>query len=586
MRRRCYTARPMRTRRHIGELLGVAAIVLSLTFVALLQYRWVEQLATAERERLRTSLERAGLRFADDLEREVISLLRTFGSLFARGHGDSTASRQRGNRDPSDKELGSLLEENLRARWQELLDQSAHADLVVALHVAAPGGAWRRLPGPTASWQPGAPPQVLARRPNTGRRQQFGLVDQAHHAALLLPILPRRARRAPPMPPPPAGVGGLLVVVLDPERLRGLLEHLAEHHFGPAEERNAALRIFRRPEGSEVFRSPQGGPLDFRRPDFEVPLLAREGIDAIGDPDPRPPGPFPGGGRTRSRGGESPWVLQLVHEAGSLEAAVARTRRSQLALAAVTLLLLSATVAWLITSARRARYLAHQRIDFVAGLTHELHTPLAAIRSAGEKLAAGVVSEPPRLRQYGELLVREGRRLQALVGQALDLAGMARDEAALEPRPLDVRGALESAVRDAEWLRSEHGAGVRLEVEPDLPAVLADPLARSRVRANLIANGIKHGRAGGQLTLRARRITGGRVAIEVEDQGPGIHQAELAHIFEPFYRGRAARERTLWGSGLGLALVRRLVERSGGAVSVENTGGGALFRVVLPAGGA
>jgi len=214
-------------------------------------------------------------------------------------------------------------------------------------------------------------------------------------------------------------------------------------------------------------------------------------------------------------------------------------------------------------------------------------TPLAAVRSAGQNLADGVVVEPPQVRRYGSLIEKEGRRLSVMVSEILDLAGMqaggkqyalrpVRPEEVIEAALLASRPALEQARFEVE---TEVGSGMgRL-----LPRVQADENGLVRALENLIGNALKHAREGRWLALRGREVDGG-VEFSVEDRGPGIADADRARIFEPFVRGRKLAGSNVVGAGLGLNLVRRLAEAHHGRIDVENrSGGGAIFRLWLPA---
>jgi two-component system sensor histidine kinase BaeS len=133
---------------------------------------------------------------------------------------------------------------------------------------------------------------------------------------------------------------------------------------------------------------------------------------------------------------------------------------------------------------------------------------------------------------------------------------------------------------------------VRIDVDlpESLPGVQADGRALRRAVDNLVANALKHGGAGRWVGLAARAVRGrGReeVQVTVSDRGAGIDPADLAHIFEPFYRGRRAVSQQVRGNGLGLSLVRRIVEMHDGRVAVTSAPGqGASFRIQLPAAGA
>lgn len=290
--------------------------------------------------------------------------------------------------------------------------------------------------------------------------------------------------------------------------------------------------------------------------------------------------------------GEGGWVLAVKRRDGSLEQAVAAIRRRNLAVGSGILGVLLVTTGTLMVTAQRARRLARQQIEFVAGVTHELHTPLTAIRSAGENLADGVVAEPGQVRRYGRLIEGEGRRLSGMVGQLLELAGIQSGRRTYRLEPTSVEAIVDGALADSRWLLAEARIEVEREVEDGLPAVAADLAALKRALQNLIENAVKHGGEARWLRVAARRSARGGADAEVEiavaDRGPGISSTDLPHLFEPFYRGRAASAANVPGSGLGLSLVRHVAEAHGGGVRVENAGAagepgaGSVFVIHLP----
>ena len=283
------------------------------------------------------------------------------------------------------------------------------------------------------------------------------------------------------------------------------------------------------------------------------------------------------------------WQLILTHRAGSLEAAVSGLRLKNLLISWVILLLLGASVVTMVISARRAQRLAQQKIEFVAAISHELRTPLAVICSAGENLADGVVPDPLRARQYGAVIHGEGRRLAEMVDQALEFAGAQSGRKAYLPRPIAVSDLIGRAVQACQPQIRDGAVLVEQQVPSDLPMVLADPGEMTRALQNLIRNAIKYSADQPWVGIQASVHSGSRgfeVSISVRDQGMGIAADDLAHIFEPFYRSRDALAAQVHGSGLGLSLVRHIVEAHGGRITVASVlGQGSTFTIVLPCAG-
>ena len=284
---------------------------------------------------------------------------------------------------------------------------------------------------------------------------------------------------------------------------------------------------------------------------------------------------------------EGTWVLMAKNKAGSIDALVARTRRRNLALGFGVLLLLAISMGSLVITTHRARELARREMEFVAGISHEFRTPLASIQSAGFNLSSGVVRKSSRVREYGALVQNEARRLTELIEQVMGYAGIQSGAKRYEPVPTDAAAIVKAVLAEFGSSLRDGGWQVDSNVEDDLPLVLAEASSVESAVKNLLANAIKYGGAGRWLGVTAAGApNGGRneVLITVEDRGPGIEPADLAHIFEPFYRGQEVQASTVPGAGLGLSIVKRHIEAQGGSVSVESTKGkGARFTITLPA---
>jgi signal transduction histidine kinase len=242
---------------------------------------------------------------------------------------------------------------------------------------------------------------------------------------------------------------------------------------------------------------------------------------------------------------------------------------------------LGLSVGFLVVSTRRAHDLARQQLEFVATVSHELRTPLAVIRSAADNLADGVVSDEARIRQYGQLVRREGLRLTDLVEQILEFAGLQSGQRTMTPRPIETGRLLREVVATAE---ATAPAGVRVDVTiaDNLPAVAGDEAALRRVFQNLIGNAIKYGADARWIGVSAT-FTASTLEVSVSDRGIGIAAADQARIFDPFYRAPAVVAAQIQGAGLGLSLVKRIVEAHAGRITLKSAPGeGSTFTVSLP----
>ena len=280
------------------------------------------------------------------------------------------------------------------------------------------------------------------------------------------------------------------------------------------------------------------------------------------------------------------WTLAVRHEAGSLDAAVALARRRNLFLSFGILTVLAASAGLVMINARRSEKLAAQQMEFVATVSHELRTPLAVIRSAAQNLSAGVVHDAGQAQRYGDLIESEGRRLTDMVEQVLEFAGLNDTKRRLTPRVMDAVPVLRDVVASTQSLPEARGVDFDVRIDGDVPAVMADEAAIRRALNNLIGNALKYAGDGRWVGVTASRGQGpddGFLLVSVADRGHGIAADDLAHIFEPFYRGRHAVEQQVRGNGLGLSLVKQLLQAIGGRVSVTSAPGeGSRFTLHLP----
>jgi signal transduction histidine kinase len=276
------------------------------------------------------------------------------------------------------------------------------------------------------------------------------------------------------------------------------------------------------------------------------------------------------------------WRLLVKHPSGSLEQAVNAVRRRNLLVSTSIFGILGASVGFLVVSTRRAQDLARQQLEFVATVSHELRTPLAVIRSAADNLADGIVNDEPRIRQYGELVRREGLRLTDLVEQILEFAGLQSGQRAMARRPVAISAVVRDVIAASEPIARPAGIAIEVDIADNLPPVSGDEAALRRVFQNLIGNAMKYGAGAGWVGVRAT-YTSVSLDVSVTDRGIGIPAAEQAKIFDPFYRAPDVVAAQIQGAGLGLSLVKRIVEAHAGRVTLKSSPGqGSTFTVSLP----
>ena len=596
-----------------------------LGVLAVLQYRWVGQLSADERERLRSHADNQADNLTEEFNRE---LTRAFFWLQVGPELQRDA--------PLDDEVTRY------ARWYAAAPRPELVKTIYRLsEPTTEKGPWvverfARDPArlEVVAWPAELDPvkpqlqQTLDARRNATPQRLIPTI--ASMPALVIPRLgPSREQskeRAEGRNLTVSPLNGYTVAVLDrPYIEKELLPQLVERHFRLSQDPSVYVGIY-------------GPGIAFSAPAGQVPAALRSAPDVADDdlfeirffefrrfvtdrrvePPPtvagtigaaavagRPVTP-PSGANTiivaretrggnpfRGRGGQGGpggppaphWNVHVLHRAASLDIAVSHARLRNLLVSFGVLLLLGTSMGLVLMTTGRAQRLAAQQIEFVAGVSHELRTPLAVIRSAAENLADGVVSDPKQVKRYGDVIAGEGRRLTQMVEQIMEFAGFESGRATLDVRPADLGGIIEEALRGADPLVREHHATIERRSAAELPAVLVDPGAVSRSLQNLIVNALKYGGTPPAVVVEARRAEGGRreVSVTVSDNGAGIAPRDLPHIFEPFYRGGDATARQIHGSGLGLSLVKRIMDQLGGRITVRTDAGkGSAFTLHLP----
>jgi signal transduction histidine kinase len=235
----------------------------------------------------------------------------------------------------------------------------------------------------------------------------------------------------------------------------------------------------------------------------------------------------------------------------------------------------------------RSRKLIRRQMEFLASMTHDLRTPLSVIGSAADNLAEGIVRSEHSVREYGSLIRTEGRRVSGMIEQILRFAAGKADYRARHVSFIRVVEVIEDTLREAAASIEASGFQVEKKIDLGLPMIRADARDLSQCLLNFVSNGLKYGAENQWLRISTRPVETGRgtgIQITVEDRGFGIPSDELPYIFEPFYRGRDARNAQIRGTGLGLSLAQEAAGRMGARITVESVRGqGSAFTLHLPA---
>ena len=546
--------------RQIGTR-GAWALLAVIGIVALLgyqQYRWIIRVVDAEEATNREKLAASLKAFGDDFDTEITRADLALAGLASRSSAD--------------------VLEKARERLQMFRELSKYPGLIASVDVteAVPdpfqiaAGPPPVLALPAGFIQTSGAGQYLAAQPFAEREPHFRAGSAAGMQTAGSPITVR--------------------VVLDETYIAStLLPALLDRHLGSNSERRYDVLVRTSKTGDVVLKT--GGELarewDASRTIFSLrPECLTDQADR---------GPVTAGSRTtmsvesrvrrsgkcsdEGTGAPGIWTISL-RARPSLAESMASARRQNLFVSFSVLMVLAVTVGILFVSAHRARELAALHRQFAAGVSHELRTPLSVISSASENLADGVIEDQDQVRRYGRMIHNHSEDLAAMIENALWFARSDAKEA------LEIEEAMpEELVRDAAATcgRMLEQAGVVLErdIEPGLPAVRANRTLLLHGLQNLLANVALYGRSGRWARIRARRCAA-TVEFTIEDRGPGMSPEDITRVFQPFYRGRGAKQANIAGLGLGLALVRRIVEAHDGDIelrSQQNAGTIVAFRV-------
>ena len=587
------------------QLPAIVVLIVLLTALGTLQYRWLGEVSEAERARMRESLRARATDFTRDFDRELTRIYLAF-------HMESDAFEAR----PAAALAGA------RERAQRGVAAGIVKDVFLVEGDEASGVALKRLDASSRTLTPAEwPPALEAWRRRSEHDVPFGrgpvppifLSDavDASIPALVIPV-PRIRRiesggRIAVMTDP-AAIGRAVVVWLDADRIRSqLLEPLVAKYFGAGDASEYIVSIVHRDDPTRVeYASPQGAGLDAKSADVSTGLfdlrmdeVNRVAAGAEGDRPPRRDGaPLDKvaitivrratageGTRVLMSGGDNQgaWQAHVRHRGGSLDALVARSRRRNLAIGLGVFVLLGASVILVFAAAQRQRRLARQQMEFVASVSHELRTPLAVICSAGENLADGVVADADQVKRYGSLIGTEGRRLGDMVERVLQFAGIASGSHVQARAEVDLAAVIANAVAGVAADARDRGVTVTVHPSGALPPVSGDVDALRSAIQNIVGNAVKYSPAGAAVDVTAALIESGVARIRVVDRGIGIDADDLPHIFKPFYRGRRAIDAQVRGSGVGLSVVHRVVQAHGGDLHVESrVGEGTTVTVLLP----
>lgn len=274
--------------------------------------------------------------------------------------------------------------------------------------------------------------------------------------------------------------------------------------------------------------------------------------------------------------------LYLRYKDRSIEQDVRRWALGKMALVGFIDLMLGAGLFLVFSNVRREVHLSRLKSDFVANVSHELKTPLALIRLFAETLELGRVQGEEKARQYYRIINKESQRLTQLINNILDFSRIEAGRKEYEFAPTAVNRVVNEVLDAYRFQIEQQGFSLEAELAEDLPEAPVDKEALGQALINLVNNAIKYSKDERHIRLVTRR-EGDSLVLSVTDRGIGIPKGEQKKIFEKFYRAENSLVHETKGSGLGLALVRHIMQAHGGSVEVESVPGqGSTFTLLLP----
>jgi len=278
------------------------------------------------------------------------------------------------------------------------------------------------------------------------------------------------------------------------------------------------------------------------------------------------------------------WNLKVSFDEGStILASQSNLTRNLIVLCGGVLLLITSLVI-IFRMSQKEKALADRQTGFLANVTHELKTPLAVMQAAGENLADGRVTDPQRLRSYGEHIHTEAMRLRSMIDKLLDVAKNDSGQLVINPDSYSIGQLIREYISESQTTLSAAGFNPVVQIAPDVSTVFVDKESFRAILSNLVENAIKYSPDEKYLAIRVKK-NGNFVQMDVEDHGLGIPTKAQKHIFDKFYRVEDTLTARTKGHGLGLSIVKVLTEMNGGRIFVQsNYRIGSVFSVHLPIG--
>jgi signal transduction histidine kinase len=278
----------------------------------------------------------------------------------------------------------------------------------------------------------------------------------------------------------------------------------------------------------------------------------------------------------------SSWRAWIGLKNTNLDELASNSLRHMVGATLLVLLFLLLGIALTIRATDREARLAQAKSNFVANVSHELKTPLSLLSLFSEILELGRVKNEEKKIEYYGIIRHESLRLNKMIDNILDFSKIEAGRKTYNFAVADMAEVIESVLSGYRYQIVNSGFEIQTNIQPDLPSVLIDRDAIAQAISNLLDNAIKYSREVKQLSITTKALDS-NLSVEITDRGIGIPRAEQTKVFEKFYRVGNGLVHDVKGSGLGLSLVKHIIEAHNGTISVESEiGKGSRFTIRLP----
>lgn len=540
----------------------IAAIVVLLPVLAVLQYYWIGEISKREKEHLRRTFETSALNFSMNFEQKISSLLHYF---FIR---DTSIS---------DDNLNSYFFQKLKL-WRNESD----ANILKKIYIID-------LNNNPIYWLLNEKTDELEKTENLNIPNinddtiiSFAENISKHRPNILmgkfeLLMLPVRIRHNDKR---------FLIIELNSDTIiNKYIKNGIESFFPSKEELNLIVAIFN-PKDSLIFSNAPDYIKNYQKwEEFSLPFGMMKPFNMERNLKERFHNLVPALGRTEPpkekdddgfkpakefKDDFSPWRLSVGFKSGTLDNEIAVIRFKNMAISFTILLLLAFVIFFIIYTQGKAKKLANQQLQFVAGISHELRTPLTVIRTASENISDGIIDQK-KTKLYGDLIRKQTDRLWEMIENTLSFAGIHSNKQIYNFKPLNVYSVITKVLSHTLFINQGKEINIENNISEDLPNIFADETTLQTAFQNLIINAVKFSndnavvKIGGEYDSKKKIIS-----VSIEDNGIGISSKDLPKIFEPFFRSNSVIDSGINGNGIGLALVKQIIENHQAKIIVSS----------------